>query len=250
MIRRRCVVLLAVVLLITACIPPQAGPSPSPSESSTTPVPATPTPLASSTLTTLDMTAALLAKSLPYANGFELTRTVRGRSGQPPNGFEPVRTTPRSSRGSSRFLDVGLRREENREDEARSVHARNPRSGGSRTTRRRPQSLRTTANSSRERSIRPTGSATAGWSPGGSSRSASTWFRALPARGVGGYFSGSARIRYVTSFSWPSGDVYLNTLARASARGVDRIIARVRAHGAVQPRRRSGSGSTRATRPR
>ena len=40
------------------------------------------------------MTAALLAKSLPYANGFELTRTVRGRSGQPANGFEPVRTTP------------------------------------------------------------------------------------------------------------------------------------------------------------
>ena len=40
------------------------------------------------------MTAALMAKTLPYANGFELTRTVRGRSGQPANGFEPVRTTP------------------------------------------------------------------------------------------------------------------------------------------------------------
>ena len=40
------------------------------------------------------MTAALLAKTLPYANGFELTRTVRGRSGLPANGFEPVRTTP------------------------------------------------------------------------------------------------------------------------------------------------------------
>ncbi len=40
------------------------------------------------------MSAALLAKTLPYANGFELTRTVRGRSGLPANGFEPVRTTP------------------------------------------------------------------------------------------------------------------------------------------------------------
>jgi immune inhibitor A len=94
MIRRRCAALLALVLLTTGCIPPQAGPSPSPTETSTTPVSPTPTPLASSTLTTLDMSAALLAKSLPYANGFELTRTVRGRSGQPANGFEPVRTTP------------------------------------------------------------------------------------------------------------------------------------------------------------
>jgi hypothetical protein len=40
------------------------------------------------------MTAALLAKSIPYADGFELTRRVRGRSGLPAHGFEPVRTTP------------------------------------------------------------------------------------------------------------------------------------------------------------
>ena len=91
--RRRYLALLALVLL-TGCIPPQATPSASPTGSAGTPVPSTPTPLASSTLSTLDMTAALLAKTLPYANGFELTRTVRGRSGQPANGFEPVRTTP------------------------------------------------------------------------------------------------------------------------------------------------------------
>src|SRR5256712_2659117 len=92
--RRRSVALLALVVLLAGCIPPQAAPSASPTSSFTTPVPSTPTPLASSTLSSLDMTAALLAKSLPYANGFELTRTVRGRSGQPANGFEPVRTTP------------------------------------------------------------------------------------------------------------------------------------------------------------
>jgi immune inhibitor A len=86
--------LLVALVLITGCIPPEASPSPSPTESLTTPVPSTPTPVASSTPNSLDMTAALLTKSLPYANGFELTRTVRGRSGQPANGFEPVRTTP------------------------------------------------------------------------------------------------------------------------------------------------------------
>lgn len=94
MIRRRIVPLLALVVLIAGCIPPAVSPGPSPTEGSRTPVPSTPTPLASSALSSLDMTAALLAKTLPYANGFELTRTVRGRSGQPANGFEPVRTTP------------------------------------------------------------------------------------------------------------------------------------------------------------
>jgi len=92
--RRRWSVLLALAVLLAGCVPPQATPSASPTGSVGTTVPSTPTPLASSTLSSLDMTAALLAKTLPYANGFELTRTVRGRSGQPANGFEPVRTTP------------------------------------------------------------------------------------------------------------------------------------------------------------
>jgi len=86
--------LLAVTLLIGACIPPPATPSASPSEAAPTFVASTPTPVPSSALTTLDMTTALLAKTLPYADGFELTRTVRGRDGQPAKGFEPVRTTP------------------------------------------------------------------------------------------------------------------------------------------------------------
>ncbi len=86
--------LLAVAALITGCIPPATTPSASPSEAAPTFVASTPTPVPSSALTTLDMTAALLAKTLPYADGFELTRTVRGRSGVPAKGFEPVRTTP------------------------------------------------------------------------------------------------------------------------------------------------------------
>jgi hypothetical protein len=92
--KRRLVPLVAVVLLISGCILPPATPSASPSEVAPTFVASTPTPVASAALTTLDMTAALLAKTLPYADGFELTRTVRGRSGLPAKGFEPVRTTP------------------------------------------------------------------------------------------------------------------------------------------------------------
>jgi hypothetical protein len=90
---RRIVRLLAVAVLVTGCIPPTASPSPSPFESEfPTFVPSTPSPVPS--LTTLDMTATLLAKTLPYADGFELARRVRGRDGVPAKGFEPVRTTP------------------------------------------------------------------------------------------------------------------------------------------------------------
>jgi immune inhibitor A len=91
---RRLVPLLTVVLLIAGCIPPPATASPSPSEAAPTFILSTPTPVPSNALTTLDMTAALLAKPLPYQDGFQLTRTVRGREGQPAKGFEPVRTTP------------------------------------------------------------------------------------------------------------------------------------------------------------
>ena len=94
MVMRRLAVLLIVVLLATACIPPIANPSASPTDAGPTFVPSTPTPIPSSALTTLDMTAALLAKPLPYQDGFELTRTVRGRDGVPAKGFEPVSTTP------------------------------------------------------------------------------------------------------------------------------------------------------------
>ena len=91
--RRRYAVLLATVLLVGACVPPATKPNES-TEPPSTYIPSTPTPVASATLTSLDMTGALLAKPLPYADGFVLTRTVRGRDGKPAKGFEPVRTTP------------------------------------------------------------------------------------------------------------------------------------------------------------
>ena len=40
------------------------------------------------------MTAALNAKPLPAADVFELTRTMRGRTGTPTKAFEPIRTAP------------------------------------------------------------------------------------------------------------------------------------------------------------
>jgi immune inhibitor A len=91
---RRLAPLLVGIVLITACVPPGATPSPSPSEEFPTFIPSTPSPVPSSALTTLDMTATLLAKTIPYADGFELARRVRGRDGVPAKGFEPVRTTP------------------------------------------------------------------------------------------------------------------------------------------------------------
>ena len=93
--RRWATLLLAAACLATACVPGVTRDSPEPStEPGSSYVPSTPTPLSSSALTTLDMTAALLAKSIPYADGFALTRAVRGRDGVPAKGFEPVRTTP------------------------------------------------------------------------------------------------------------------------------------------------------------
>src|SRR5207253_5226109 len=93
-VRRRVALLLALAVVFAACIP-----SPSRSDSSPSPtdpgyIPSTPTPLASAAATALDMTAALLTKPIPYADGFALTRNVRGRDGVPAKGFQPVRTTP------------------------------------------------------------------------------------------------------------------------------------------------------------
>ncbi len=91
---RRLAILLTLVLVGGACLPPQTRTdrSPSPSASPTSAASAAPgasvAPLAS------DMSAALLAKSLPEADIFELTRRMRGRDGQPAAQFQPVRTTP------------------------------------------------------------------------------------------------------------------------------------------------------------
>ncbi|HEV8656295.1 MAG TPA: hypothetical protein VGR85_12370 [Candidatus Limnocylindria bacterium] len=87
---RRVSLLLAAALIGGACLPPQSAPdrSPSPGASATSSASASGTvvvPVAS------DMSAALLAKPLPEANIFDLTRRMRGRDGQPAAEFQPVR---------------------------------------------------------------------------------------------------------------------------------------------------------------
>lgn len=228
---RRCVALLALALVITGCIPPQAGPSASPTVSFSTPVPSTPTPLASSALTTLDMTAALLAKSLPYANGFELTRTVRGRSGQPANGFEPVRTTPPVE-------DVGSTNEFWTYDFAAKKNVRTPVTLRLITDHAKwwvannasvdMTGLRATA-SSFENNVYPTNRRLYGeeWSPGiDADPRINVVFARLPGAAAG-YFSGSDEEPvWVNEFSAEREMMYLNTLgARVGSPDMDRIMA-------------------------
>ena len=93
---RRLALLLAALLTIGACSAPATTTdrSPSPSASAT----ASPSVGGSATATALpiaaDMSAILLAKPLPEAKIFDLTRRLRGRVGQPAAEFQPVRTTP------------------------------------------------------------------------------------------------------------------------------------------------------------
>jgi len=231
MMRRRWVALFALVVLLSGCIPPQATPSESPSSSTGTPVPSTPSPLASSTLSTLDMTAALLAKTLPYANGFELTRTVRGRSGQPPNGFEPVRTTPPvESVGSTHdFWTYDFAAKKNVRTTATlrllTDHAKWWVANDASVDL---NNLRTTANSF-ESKIYPTDRRLYGdeWSPGiDADPRINLVFARLPGSAAG-YFSGSdEEPAWVNEFSAEREMIYLNTLgARVGSAEMDRILA-------------------------
>src|SRR2546427_2887140 len=229
--RRRSVALLALVVLLAGCIPPQAAPSASPTSSSTTPVPSTPAPLASSTLSSLDMTAALLAKSLPYANGFELTRTVRGRSGQPANGFEPVRTTPPAE-------DIGSTHDFWTYDFAAKKNVKTTATLRLMTDHAKwwvandanvdLGALRTTA-SSFEGKIYPTDRRLYGeeWSPGidGDPR-INLVFARLPGSAAG-YFSGSdEEPAWVNEFSAEREMIYINTLsARLGSSYLSSVIA-------------------------
>jgi immune inhibitor A len=90
---RRAGLLLVFVVAIAACVPTASTPDASSSTSPSAGLGGSPAPLPSAA-SSLDMSAALLAKPLPYADAFALTRAVRGRDGQPANPFEPVRTTP------------------------------------------------------------------------------------------------------------------------------------------------------------
>jgi len=231
MIRRRWPAFLALVVLLSGCTPPQAVPSASPTGSVGTSVPSTPTPLASSTLTTVDMTAALLAKTLPYANGFELTRTVRGRSGQPANGFEPVRTTPPDENvgGTHDFWTYDFAAKKNVRTTATlrlvTDHAKWWVANDASVDL---NGLRTTATSF-EGKIYPTDRRLYGeeWSPGiDADPRINLVFARLPGSAAG-YFSGSdEEPAWVNEFSAEREMIYLNTLgARVGSSEMDRILA-------------------------
>jgi hypothetical protein len=90
---RRLAVLLAAVLIAAACLPPQTTPDGSASPGARATVSASAGGTASAAPVAADMSAALLAKPLPRANIFDLTRRMRGRDGQPAAEYQPVRTT-------------------------------------------------------------------------------------------------------------------------------------------------------------
>ncbi|HEY3218849.1 MAG TPA: hypothetical protein VGK15_07165 [Candidatus Limnocylindria bacterium] len=85
--------LLTSLVVAASCTPPQTNPSPSPDVSAS--AGATVAPSASPTAARLpDMSEVLLTKPLPLADIFELTRSMRGRDGQPAKAGLPVRTAP------------------------------------------------------------------------------------------------------------------------------------------------------------
>ena len=98
--------LLALALLVGACVAPAAEAPPGGDPALSAPFgSAAPAALATSAAVTAaaaDMTAVLRAKSLPPADIFSITRRVRGRSGSPAAPFEPVRlTAPSESVGAA-----------------------------------------------------------------------------------------------------------------------------------------------------
>ena len=92
---RLLVALAAALLIVTACTPPDLTASPSAAgTASAPPGSGTSLPTGSGAAALPDMSQALLAKPLPLADVFALTRAMRGRDGTPANEHEPVRTTP------------------------------------------------------------------------------------------------------------------------------------------------------------
>ena len=87
---RGLVALLTAVLVVASCTPQPTSSSPAPSADDT----ASASPAASRPAPPADMGPVLLAKPLPAADLFDLTRRMRGRDGQPAKEFQPVRTSP------------------------------------------------------------------------------------------------------------------------------------------------------------
>lgn len=96
--RTRLAPILLLALAVAACTPPETTPTPSatPAAAATTAPAASPS--ATGAAPSLDMTAALLANTLPVADPFDLARRLRGTSGRPSRAFEPIRTTPPDER--------------------------------------------------------------------------------------------------------------------------------------------------------
>jgi hypothetical protein len=96
-VRVRLALAAALLLACEVAAPPPSATGGAPTGAATTT--AAPSP---SGAISADMTAALLANPLPFADAFALARSVRGRDGQPGRAYEPVRTTPPSEGIGSR----------------------------------------------------------------------------------------------------------------------------------------------------
>ena len=177
------------------------------------------------------MTAALLAKTLPYADGFALTRTVRGRDGQPAKGFEPVRTTPPAEDvGTARdFWTYDFAAKKNVQTTATlrliTEHAKWWTANNANVDL---NGLRATATSF-ETKILPTDHRLYGeeWNPGiDADPRINLVFARLPGSAAG-YFSGSDEEPvWVNEFSAEREMIYVNTLgARLGSAQLDSILA-------------------------
>ena len=91
---RRFALVLVAALVLGACIPQPTTPQPSPSSGASATVSASASAAATVAPVASDMSATLLAKSLPEGDIFDLTRRMRGRDGQPAAEFLPARAAP------------------------------------------------------------------------------------------------------------------------------------------------------------
>jgi hypothetical protein len=227
---RRAALVLVALFVVAACQPPPATSSPSPSPEASPSATTQPSPTASTT-NPLDMTPVLLAKPIPYADGFGLRRTISGRDGVPAKGFEPVRTTPPAE-------DVGTERDFWVADLAANKFVQmratlrlvtdHVKWWAANTANVDPSGLRATANSFETKTY-PTDRRLFGeeWSPG---IDADPRINVLLARfpgAAGGYFGGSdEEPAWVNPYSNEREMIYINTLSGAlGSANIERTMA-------------------------